>query len=132
MSITFTIHPELGIVVSRFTGRVTDREFIDLYTRLYSDPGYVPGLNELADLRAIEELDVTVSALRRVEELARERYADADADFRTAVVATRDQAYGLARMYEVFAEGGPEDVRVCRSLAEALDWLDLDADAVDL
>ncbi|MFW5947800.1 MAG: hypothetical protein ACOCUW_04850 [Gemmatimonadota bacterium] len=131
MPITYTFH-DAGVVVTRFTGRVTDREFIAFYTQLYTDPDYVPGTSELADLRPILELDVSPGALRRVEELARERYAGTDTGFRTAVIATRDQAYGLARMYEVFAEDGPEAVRVCRTLAQALEWLGLEADAVEL
>ena len=132
MPITYTIHPHLGLVVTRFTGRVSDEEFVELYQRMLYDDDYVLGTNELADLRDTVDLDLSALALRRVEEITRQRYAGSDASFRTAIIAPRDQSYGVGRMYEVFAEEGPENVRVCRSEADGLAWLDLPADALDL
>ena len=132
MPITYTIHKELGLVVTRFTGHVGDEEFVGLYRTMLHDDDYVLGTNELADLRAVEDLDLSTKALRRVEAITAERYAGASAGFRTAIIAPRDQAYGIGRMYEVFAEEGPENVRVCRDPADALEWLDLDPDAVEL
>jgi hypothetical protein len=130
--IRFTIFHDLGLVVTHFTGRVSDGEFVDLYRRMLNHEDYVPGTDELADLREVESLNLSALALRRVEELTEERYGGTGAGFRTAIVAPRDQAYGIGRMYEVFAEEGPENVRVCRDMADALEWLDLAPDALDL
>jgi hypothetical protein len=132
MPIDYSIHTDLGLVRTRFTGRVTDDEFIDLYRRMLYDDRYVLGTNELADLRDVDDLDISAVALRRVEEITEDRYADSGASFRTAILAPRDQSYGIGRMYEVFAEDGPENVGVFRVLAEALAWLEIDPDAVDL
>lgn len=132
MPITYTIHRELGLVVTRFTGHVADEEFVELYRTLLQDDDYALGTNELADLRAVEDLDLSAGALRRVEALTAKRYAGSPAGFRTAIIAPRDQAYGIGRMYEVFAEEGPENVRVCRDPADALEWLELDPDALEL
>lgn len=132
MPIRYTIHRELGVVVTRFTGRVSDDEFTDSYGRLLHDDDYELGTDELADLRAVEDLDLSAAALRRVEEMTEERYAGSDLEFRTAIVAPRDQSYGIGRMYEVFAEGGPERVRVFRDPAAALAWLGLEPDTLAL
>ena len=132
MTISYVIHPELRLVVTRFTGRVTDTEFVDLYRRLLSDPDYTVGTNELADLRLVELLDLSANGLRQVETITEERYAGTDAGFRTAILAPRDHPFGIGRMYEAFAEGGPENVRVCRDPEAALAWLRLDPDAIDL
>ena len=132
MPIRYTIHHDLGLVVTYFSGRVSDGEFIDLYRALLNDEDYVPGTDELADLRDVESLNLSALALRRVEELTEERYAGTGASFRTAIVAPRDQAYGIGRMYEVFAEEDPENVRVCRDIEDALEWLDVAPDALDL
>ena len=126
------IHRDLGLVITYFTGRVSDEEFVDLYRRMLNDEEYVPGTDELADLRDVESLNLSALALRRVEELTEERYAGTDASFRTAIVAPRDQAYGIGRMYEVFAEEGPENVRVCRDMEDALEWLQIEPDALDV
>lgn len=132
MSIEYTIYAELRLVVTRFTGRVADAEFVDLYTALMGDDDYRLGTNELADLRAVEALDLSAAALRRVEEITEERYAGSDADFRTAILAARDHPYGIGRMYEVFSEDGPEHVRVCRDAESALEWLGLGPGDIDL
>lgn len=132
MPIDYTIYPDLRLVVTRFTGRVTDREFVELYTALMADDDYELGTNELADLRAVEVLDLSASALRRVEEITEERYAGSDTDFRTAILAARDHPYGIGRMYEVFSEDGPENVRVCRDLPSAVEWLGLDPGDIEL
>lgn len=132
MPIRYTVHQDLGVVVTHFTGQVSDREFIDSYQRMLHDHDYLLGTHELADLREVESLNLSALALRRVEELTAQRYADSGTRFRTAIIAPRDQSYGIGRMYEVFAEGGPEDVRVCRDPEEALAWLELDPDALDI
>jgi hypothetical protein len=132
MPITYRIHTDLGLVVTRFTGHVKDDEFVELYKAMLHDDDYALGTNELADLRAAESLNLSALALRRVEEITRQRYGDSGLNFRTAIIAPRDPLYGIGRMYEVFAEDGPENVKVCRDPLEALQWLDLDDDAVRL
>ena len=132
MPITYEMVGDLHLVLTRYTGRVGDDEFVDLYRRLFDDPAYTLGTSELADLREVESLDLSASALRKVEPMTQDRYAGTDRNFRTAILAPRDQQYGIGRMYEAFAEEGPENVRVCRTPTEALVWLQLDEDAVDL
>jgi len=132
MPIRYNIHPDRGLVVTHFTGRVTHDELVDTYRRIMADADYELGTNELADLREIDGLDITAASLRAVEELTGARYAGSEADFRTAILAPNDAAFGLARMYEVFAEDGPENVRVCRALPQALEWLGLEPEALDL
>lgn len=132
MPIHYTIYADLRLVITRFTGRVTDAEFVELYAALMADDDYGLGTNELADLRDVDALDVSAAALRRVEEITEDRYAGSDASFRTAILASRDHPYGIGRMYEVFAEDGPEHVRVCRDPGTALSWLGLDPGEIDL
>ena len=132
MPITYRIHTDLGLVVTRFTGHVKDDEFVELYKVMLHDDDYALGTNELADLRAAESLNLSALALRRVEEITRQRYGESGLSFRTAIIAPRDPLYGIGRMYEVFAEDGPENVKVCRDPLEALQWLDLDDEAVRL
>jgi len=132
MPIRYTIHRDLSVVVTHFSGYITDNEFVDSYRLMLQDVDYVPGTNELADLRGVADLNLSAAALRRVEQLTEARYQGTGADFRTAILAPRDQSYGIGRMYEVFAEDGPEHVKVCREVAEALAWLDLEPDALEL
>lgn len=132
MPITYELLGDLSLVVTRFNGHVRDDEFLDLYRRLYADPAYELGMNELADVRDVELLDLSASALRAVERLTEDRYGGSGESFRTAILAPQDQQYGIGRMYEAFAAEGPENVRVCRTSGDALAWLDIEEDAVDL
>jgi hypothetical protein len=47
---------------------------------------------------------------------------------RAAVIASSNLIYGLLRMYEVFNEGNPAQIRVFREPDEALKWLEGEAD----
>jgi hypothetical protein len=42
---------------------------------------------------------------------------------RSAIVAPSDRAYGMSRMFEVFAEESSIDVRVFRDFDEAKRWV---------
>ena len=94
------------------------------------DPAYELGTNELADVRQAQALDVSAATLRKVDALHRERYAGSDAGFRTAILTRKDQPYGIARMYQVFSDEGPENVKIFREMEEALEWLGIDRDAL--
>lgn len=130
MPITYSLNREHDLVVTRFTGRPGDDEFLELYDRLLHDPDYRLGTNELADVREADRLDVTAEGLRKIDEMHRRRYAGSDAGFRTAILTARDQPFGVARMYQAFSEEGPEHVLVSRSPEEALAWLGLAPDAL--
>jgi len=45
-----------------------------------------------------------------------------------ALVATRDEFFGLSRMYATLREDSPVEVKVMRSLREAEQWLGLPDD----
>ena len=78
MPIHYTIYPDLRLAITRFTGRVTDAEFVELYAALMADDDYELGTNELADLRGVDALNLSSAALRRVEEITGDRYAGSD------------------------------------------------------
>ncbi len=54
MTIRYRIHQDIGLVMTRHLGTVTDDEFVDWYERLMSDPAMRPGFNELADMSECE------------------------------------------------------------------------------
>ncbi|MGD2068996.1 MAG: hypothetical protein PVI57_10020 [Gemmatimonadota bacterium] len=115
----YTLHRDLNLLATRFSGAVTDDEFIELYRTIFDDPDYVLGTNELADLREVEDLQLSTEALRKVEYLTRMKYGREGLSFRTALIAPSDSAFGVGRIYEVFASAGPEAVSVFRTATEA-------------
>lgn len=98
-------------------------EFVSFYRALYADPGYAPGMDEIADLERVSRFGVHGAELREVREIVSRRYRTVPgATFRTAIIASADANYGSAGC----ASETPEDIAVFRDPVEAVQWLRLE------
>ena len=123
MPITYTFDPPGQRVILVLSGLITDRDLFSAYEALYSDPEHRVGMDELADCRAVERLDVTTGGLVSLA-AATARLLDGHAQtWRVAIVAPADVVFGTARMYESFRAESPEQVQVFRDRREAEEWL---------
>ena len=125
------INPSL--VICRTCGRATTEDFIALTRALVSSPKYVPGMDRVIDLSAIEAGSVTAAD---IEQMANEIavYAKAIKTGRLALVvgAGSPLRFGLARMFEAYF--GPQvdsPVSVCEALDSALVWLGEDGSSLE-
>jgi hypothetical protein len=124
MPAIYRIDAQKRRVFTTMDGVLTYREGMDLITRMGSDPQFDPAYTELADLRAITAVEMTMDQI--VEMAVRRVFAPTS---RRAIVATNPLYFGMARMYESHHEassGG--NVRVFSDLAEAVQWIDAGAD----
>jgi len=120
VSIHYIVDPVRGRLVTTAEGLVTFDDItahLDLeeHNRDLSRP-------ELIDARHVTT-NVTADQIRRLAQ----RAADMLPRVRlgaTAVVTTNDVAFGMARMYSVFAESAGALVEVFRDLEAASGWLD--------
>ena len=88
---------------------------------LIEDPAFRPGMPGLIDCRRVKSL-FSITDLRRTASDAKRR-PELQVPGRSAVLASSNLVYGLLRMYEVFNEGNPAEVRVFRRPEEAMAWL---------
>ena len=124
MPITFTPNPEEGYFVSKFTGKVTDDEFLDSYKEYYNNEHWIPLLKELADFSECESPLLTTGGLDRLANYIKALFIERGiTTFQTAVYAPNDLPFGIARIYEAMTIGSPESVMVFRQLNEAISWL---------
>lgn len=123
----YRIHSSLAIVVSVWTGPITNEEIVSSYERLHADPAFRTELDQLADLRAADLSEVTSEGLRALARRA-ERHAGPN---KSAVLAPGDLTFGMGRMYEVLTESARQTVRVFRDAGEALRWLGAPEDLLD-
>ncbi len=123
----YRIHKELGFLVTTWTGKVTNEDLINSYTRIFTDKNWSNQYNELADFREADAAKVTNNGLRKLVELA----VKYEGDKKSAILVSHDLTYGLARMYEILSEQSPETVQVFRSAEKALNWLDAPSDLLD-
>ena len=88
---------------------------------LVLDPAFRPGMPGLIVCRRVKSL-FSILDLRRTAADAKKR-PEMQVPGRAAVLASSNLIYGLLRMYEVFNEGNPAEIRVFRNPEEAMAWL---------
>jgi hypothetical protein len=66
MPISYRIDDARGLVLTTATGALTDADILDLKARLASDPWWSPGMQELADVRGIDRLEVTTEGVSQL------------------------------------------------------------------
>ncbi len=121
MPIISQIDSSLGVVFSTFQGVVTKEDILAQVEMFRTDPAFQPSFNHLIDTRGTTRFDVSTDGLRAVS-----MHSAFNEKSRRAVVAEKDEMFGMARMYEVFREDAPDQMTVFRDMAEARRWLGLD------
>ena len=125
--ISHSLDEDLHLLITTWTGAVTDAEMMAAYRTAYADSRWVPGFNEVADLRHANVGAVTSNGLRGVRLLVAESVAGFTGSFKTAVLAPTDLGFGISRMYEMMSDESSESVRVCRDAADAAAWVGIPA-----
>jgi len=121
MGIDLRIDSDAGILYTTLRGAVTVNEIVDAFNRLFKSPDFRPGLSGLADTRE-SQFSSSQSDVRRLADLMIEN-RDRIGPSRTAIVVDSDIDYGMARMYEVFAEQSMTETRVFKDIDQAMIWL---------
>jgi hypothetical protein len=120
MPASYRIDTQERRVFTTMEGVLTNAEATSVIARMGADPLFDPNYTELADLRQITAVEMTMDEI--VELAVLRVFARAS---RRAIVASIPLYFGMARMYESHHEassGG--NVRVFSDIAEALQWID--------
>jgi hypothetical protein len=121
MNIKITIDESQDLTIHDVSGLISEREMYAALEKFYQQE---PTSHLLWDMSQTVVAHVTPDMLRgfvgRSTELGKHRQGG-----RTAIVATEDLQFGLARMSAAYAEfqSAPYSIRVFRSREEALRWL---------
>jgi hypothetical protein len=121
MPATYSIDPQRRLVHSVASGVLTIHDVAEHYRLIRADPAFDPSFCQLADLRAVERIDLDPGALR--SEALAPIFAPMS---RRAFVGSSDVQFGMARMYGIYSEGAQQLINVFRDLDRAMDWLGLD------
>jgi len=122
MAVVYQIDQGRQRIHTRCVGEVTLEAVQEHFTVLSQDPAcpdfldVVLDLTEMTNLPSSEELGAVTVELARVAPRVRFRHC--------AIVASQPALFGMARMFEVFAETYFVATRVCRTLADGERWLD--------
>jgi hypothetical protein len=104
------------------TGAITSDDILDAVTAFY---GGNPTLHIIWDFTAVDLSKLTGDEIRAIAKKAKGLDHSRDGG-RTALVASEDAAFGLGRMYEIFAEITEltAAIRVVRTMEDANQWID--------
>ena len=120
MPVTYEIDSARRLVRTRCVGAVTVAEVLTHFDELERDPERPAQLDVILDLTGsttLPESDQLRVVAARVGEVQAPRFG------RVAIVADRDSMFGMARMFEVFAQAHFAESRVFRQVDEAERWL---------
>ncbi|HVU51776.1 MAG TPA: hypothetical protein VHL80_13865 [Polyangia bacterium] len=124
MAITY--HFEGDFLFTTIDGPTSYEDVKTYLDGLMVDLRFRPGMPGLIDCRNVKSL-FSIMDLRKTAADARQR-PELQVPGRAAVLASSNLIYGLLRMYEVFNEGNPAEIRVFRQPEEAMRWLRGEAD----
>ncbi len=119
MPVSYSIDPDLGIVVTVGEGQVTDEDLLAHVQALAKDPE-AAGLDELVLVR-VDEIRVSADGVRRAGSYMRER--GRNAPHKLAIVVPSVAAFGMARLYEAYRERRGVETRVFHDESEARAWM---------
>lgn len=120
MKVDLSRHPS-GVFVLRIEGPFTVEAYGAALARSAQTPGFRPDSHTVWDLRQADLADVQAEDLRQaVATHARHRARSEGA--RSAIVVTREVDYGVARMFQAFADDLPQEFRLFRNMDTALGW----------
>jgi hypothetical protein len=124
--VAITYHFEGDFLFTTIEGPTSYADVKAYLDGLMDDPRFRPGMPGLIDCRKVKSL-FSILDLRKTAADAKAR-PQLQVPGRAAVLASSNLIYGLLRMYEVFNEGNPAEIRVFREPVEAMKWLRGEAD----
>lgn len=118
MPLTYTIDRSQRVVISRFSGVLSESDIHSARERLHSDASFNPAFSQLVDLSEVTAIDISVPSLARIAGTT--SYTPGT---RRAIVGVNDIQYEMARLYAAFSEPHQQLVHVFRDRAIAEEWL---------
>ncbi len=123
MTILHSVDKEKNITLTTWIGNVDDSEMVSAYKKLYEDPDWKPGFDEIADMRNANLKAITEVGLLELHQLVRSQTEGKCDSFKTIIVASDQVIKDLAEKYKAFDEDVPEELFVFEDLQEAYKFL---------
>jgi hypothetical protein len=126
MSVEITVDRSNRRVAIKVSGPITMDLVKSVVEGFMRHPDFRQGDDVLWDFREASISDVSADALRDVASFVDRRQERRGSGYKVALAVSGDFEFGLARMYEAFADRLPFRVRVFRDVDKANAWLDED------
>lgn len=129
MPLSYRIDRDSGVILSRGTGVVTDRDMIELFRATIFDHSRGSPYRELCDLRDADEVRIDDETMNRIVDFLKAkksvmRFA------RIACISPREYFIRISMIFEACARDVPFEFVVFGDIGRAASWLGLDAEVV--
>jgi len=131
MPIHFDFMTDYNLVVCRQVGNIDDQEFLGAYRSLFESGRFDPTMDLVVDLRRADSSNRSQEAIQEFAGYLKKWMQKTDKRSRVAVIAPRDVSFGLARMYEAYADSAHKDFTVFRDEDTAVEWLGIPKDVLE-
>jgi hypothetical protein len=121
MPIEYRYVEEHELVVTTFSGVVTDEELLAHGHRIGNDERIPWGHREVVDMRTIDSVTVTSPGIASLIDI--DRRSGKASETKLAIVAPKDVVFGLSRAYQIRSKPDRPVVEVFRTIEEAAEWL---------
>jgi hypothetical protein len=111
------------VVVTVATGTLQLRDFVHHLSAIREDPLHRRGMPELADLRAVTNVEASADEIADFARMVNNLRESAGAAPRLAIVAEQRVVFGLSRMFVARSDPGPATIGVFRDIRSACEWL---------
>lgn len=126
MPCRYDLYPDLNLAVFTYEGVLRAPEIVANADRVESDPGYTATINELADFRRIETVDIDQATLANLSGLLMGLYLRAARNKRIAMLVQDPEVRPLADAFTAVISSNTQiRIEVFESLDAALGFLKL-------
>jgi len=122
MPVKTVIDKKTGVMIRTVTGKITFEEIKSSYEASVTHPNFQKDMNVIWDVR-----DADASKFDNQDVIRIARYFETQlkdhADYKVAVIVSRDLEFGLSRTYQVAAADLPAKIEIFINLEDAKKWV---------
>ena len=122
MIVNTVVDKKAAVMIHTITGNMTFDEIKSSYEAILSHPDFQEDMNSIWDIR-----NADASKFDRQGVIRLARYFEAQlknrAEYKVAVIVSRDLEHGLSKMYQVAAADLPAKISIFNNLEDAKKWV---------
>ena len=126
----FNIFPEKNLIIYRPVGIISATDIIDYIQDVVKDDNFKEGLSEYIDLSKVEDWKLDHQEVEKVTYVDSNGKGTVKKINKCAIFAPSDIAFGMARMYQNFADKYNSNIYISREMEDALAYLELNKEDV--
>ena len=123
MGVNSEILSEMHTVLRTVSGKLNPADIKNAVAETLKNPGFEKGMHAIWDLSDANIRDINTDELLEVVEYIQKNGEQRGKNYKIAIVASGDLAFGLSRMFEGYGNELPLSIHVHKTLNAAYEWI---------